>query len=88
MNLKCANGEGKDDSLIYVCHHCAVPICAEHGWVIPADDAFAESETPVARAAMHCGDCAEDFHRGIPRHHQWTAQVPGYAPPVRAYGSS
>jgi hypothetical protein len=56
---------------IFVCHHCGMPICQQHGWILTADDAFAGSSTPVSRAAIHCQKCADDFHRGAPRHHGW-----------------
>jgi hypothetical protein len=88
MKMKCASGEIKDDSLIYVCHHCGTPVCVEHGWVVPSDDAFDDSAKPISRAAMHCGNCAEDFHKSTFKQHGWTVlrPVPSLSPsgsPVR-----
>jgi hypothetical protein len=71
MSLKCGNGEDIEDHLIFVCHHCGMPLCEEHGWVVSADDAFDDSNIPVSRAAMHCRDCVEEHHRGLAKHHGW-----------------
>lgn len=50
MNVKCGiNGESRHVSQIFLCHHCGMPVCEEHGWVVVADDAFAD--TAVAPAA-------------------------------------
>jgi hypothetical protein len=54
-----------------VCHHCGMPVCEEHGWVLSADDAFDDTNRPVSRAAMHCRDCAEEYHKGVAKHHGW-----------------
>lgn len=72
MILKCGNGEDRDDGSIFICHHCGTPVCEEHGWVVSADDAFDDTSTPVRRAAMHCRDCVEEYHRGAGKHHGWT----------------
>jgi len=71
MSVKCGNGEDIADLLIFVCHHCGMPVCEEHGWVLSADDAFDDSNTPVSRAAMHCRDCVEEYHKGVAKHHGW-----------------
>jgi hypothetical protein len=65
------------------CHHCGMPVCEQHGWVVAADDAFDDANSqrsrdandtsaPVSRAAMHCPKCADEFHKGADRHHYWT----------------
>ncbi|GAA0726976.1 hypothetical protein GCM10010199_39020 [Dactylosporangium roseum] len=42
MNVNCGiNGESRHVSQIFLCHHCGMPVCAEHGWVVVSDDAFA-----------------------------------------------
>ncbi len=76
MILKCGNGEDREERLIFVCHHCGMPMCEEHGWIVSADDAFDDSNTPVSRAAMHCRDCAEEYHRGVAKHHGWADPKP------------
>lgn len=49
MIIKCGiNGEDQHDSRIFVCHHCGMPVCEEHGWVVASDDAFAGSATAVS----------------------------------------
>lgn len=25
---------------MFTCHHCGMPVCEQHGWVVTADDAF------------------------------------------------
>lgn len=76
MILKCGNGEDREEHLIFVCHHCGMPMCVEHGWIVSADDAFDDSNTPVSRAAMHCRDCVEEYHRGVAKHHGWADPKP------------
>jgi hypothetical protein len=50
MNVKCGiNGETQHVSRIFLCHHCGMPVCEEHGWVVVADTAFAD--TAVAPSA-------------------------------------
>jgi ribosomal protein L37AE/L43A len=78
MTVKCGvNSENREDALIFVCHHCGMPVCEEHGWVIPADDAFDDSHKPddshkrISRAAMHCRDCAEQYHKSATKRHGW-----------------
>ena len=89
MSVKCGNGEDLADRLIFVCHHCGMPVCEEHGWILSADDAFSESSTPVSRAAMHCRDCVEEYHKGAAKHHRWAdprltqpTERAGIAPPA------
>jgi hypothetical protein len=44
MNVKCGiNGESRHVSQIFLCHHCGMPVCEEHGWVVVVDDAFADT---------------------------------------------
>jgi hypothetical protein len=77
MIVKCGvYGEDRQDRLIFVCHHCGVATCEDHGWVVLADDAFDDSDTPVVRAAMHCPDCYEEHHRGAARQHGWPGSRP------------
>jgi len=57
---------------IFVCHHCGMPVCEDHGWVVSADDAFDASEEPVPRSAMHCPECAAAYHpRGANKRRGW-----------------
>jgi len=84
MNVSCGvNSEAETAARpMFVCHHCGMPVCEEHGWVVTADDAFddgsgqrsrgtREISAPVSRAAMHCPRCAEEFHKGADRRHGW-----------------
>jgi hypothetical protein len=73
---------------MFACHHCGMPVCERHGWVVTADDAFDDgsgqrsrdasdkstrvSHMSVSRVAMHCPKCADEFHKGADRHHGWT----------------
>ena len=84
MSVTCGvNSEAETaDHEMFACHHCGMPVCEQHGWIVTADDAFDDGVsqrshgtwdigTPVSRAAMHCPKCADDFHRGADRHHGW-----------------
>lgn len=84
MSVTCGvNSEGETaDHPMFTCHHCGMPVCEQHGWIVTADDAFNDGSgqrsrgtgdirTAVSRAAMHCPKCADDFHKGMDRHHQW-----------------
>jgi len=73
MILKCGvqNDEETRTHPIFVCHHCGMPVCENHGWTLSADDAFDDSSKPVTRAAMHCPACVEEYHKGAPRHRGW-----------------
>ncbi|MEV6343779.1 hypothetical protein [Actinoplanes sp. NPDC051851] len=75
MSIKCGiNGEDLDESQIFLCHHCGMPVCELHGWIVAADDAFADSEpesSPAPRPAMHCRSCAERFHKTVAKRHGW-----------------
>lgn len=91
MNVICGvNGETWQQVQLFLCHHCGMPVCAEHGVTIGADDAFDASQEPVSRAAMHCPACAEAYHRGAGRYHGWSdpraapraAGAGNYAPPA------
>lgn len=66
MNLKCAQrGDMESESNpIHLCHHCGKPVCAEHGTMVLADDAFADSDSPLPRFAMHCPECARHHNKG------------------------
>jgi hypothetical protein len=100
VKLKCGvHAERESETRpIFVCHHCGMPVCEEHGWVVLADDAFDEAEEPVPRSAMHCPECAAEYHpRGAGKRRGWivrlagtaagqeapaAAQPPGYGPAV------
>lgn len=84
MNVTCGvNSEAETvDRPMFVCHHCGMPVCEEHGWVVTADEAFddgsskrsrgtREISAPVSRIAMHCPSCADEFHKGTDRRHSW-----------------
>lgn len=73
MILKCGvhNDKESRDHSIFVCHHCGMPVCEDHGWTVSADDAFDDSNRPVSRAAMHCPDCAEEKHKNAAKHRGW-----------------
>jgi hypothetical protein len=79
VELKCGvHAERESDTRpIFVCHHCGMPVCEEHGWVVLADDAFDDVEEPVSRSAMHCPECAAAFHpRGASKQHGWGIKRP------------
>jgi hypothetical protein len=72
VKVKCGEGaEDREDSEIFVCHHRGIPVCETHGWVVGADEAFAGKPEPVSRAAMHCGHCADEYHKGATTRHGW-----------------
>jgi hypothetical protein len=85
MNLTCGvRGETEsEDHEIFVCHHCGMPVCERHGWVVSADDAFHDppeardegrrtAGKPGPRAAMHCPGCVDKYHPRIAdKHHGW-----------------
>ncbi len=74
VKLKCGvHAERETETRpIFVCHHCGLPVCEDHGWVVLADDAFDESEEPVSRSAMHCPECAAAYHpRGASKRRGW-----------------
>ncbi|GAB2613349.1 hypothetical protein Aab01nite_69470 [Paractinoplanes abujensis] len=91
MTVKCGiNGEDLDEPQIFLCHHCGMPVCEQHGWVVAADDAFAGPATlvslvePVSREtgpqpAMHCRNCSDRFHKSAQKRHGWAEP----ASPVR-----
>ncbi|WP_305783277.1 hypothetical protein [Symbioplanes lichenis] len=74
MTVHCGiNGEGLGEHQIFLCHHCGMPVCEEHGRVVAADDAFAG-----AQAAMHCRTCADRFHKGAAARQSWSGPlIPG-----------
>jgi hypothetical protein len=79
VKLRCGvNAERESETRpIFVCHHCGMPVCEEHGWVLLTDDAFDEAEEPVSRSAMHCPECAGDYHpRGASRRRGWGVRLP------------
>jgi hypothetical protein len=97
VKLKCGVHADRESETrpIFVCHHCGMPVCEEHGWVVSADDAFDASEEPVSRSAMHCPECAGYHPRGANKRRGWgiirsravagqeapaTGQPPGYGP--------
>jgi hypothetical protein len=55
MALTCAvNGEPETRvHPIFVCHHCGKPVCADHGWVVPADYAFEDSGEDAGESLWH-----------------------------------
>jgi hypothetical protein len=90
---------------LFACHHCGMPVCEQHGWVVTADEAFDDGSSArareadvarplVSRAAMHCPKCADDYHKGMDRHHGWTdawiqparVDAPNAQQRVEAYG--
>jgi hypothetical protein len=79
VKLKCgvhAEREGPTRP-IFVCHHCGMPVCEEHGWVVLADDAFDDVEEPVSRSAMHCPECVAEHHpRGVGKRRGWVVKRP------------
>jgi hypothetical protein len=93
MTIKCGiNGEALAEPQIFLCHHCGMPVCEQHGWIVAADDAFADSATEFSparfgeptsrvkapRPAMHCRNCAERFHKSAVKRHGWAEPaVPG-----------
>jgi hypothetical protein len=100
VKLKCGvHAERESDARpMFICHHCGMPVCEDHGWVVLADDAFDNVEEPVPRSAMHCPECMALYHpRGASKRRGWvvrlpwaaadqeapaTAQPPGYGPAV------
>ncbi len=90
MNVACGvNSETEipGQRPMFACHHCGMPVCEQHGWVVTADDAFDDgsgrrfrdpdrTSAPLSRAAMHCPRCADEFHKGADRHHNWSETVP------------
>jgi len=54
-----------------------MPVCEEHGWVVLTDDAFDEAEEPMSRSAMHCPECAAEYHpRGASKRRGWVVRRP------------
>jgi hypothetical protein len=49
---------------LFLCHHCGMPVCLQHGKIIGSDDGFAASEKADYRAAMHCPTCVRDHPGG------------------------
>ena len=100
VKLKCGvHAERESETRpIFVCHHCGMPVCEEHGWVVLADAAFDEVEEPVPRSAMHCPECAAEYHpRGVSKRRGWIVKRPRAAagqeaqamqppPPLSGYG--
>ena len=79
VKLKCGvHAERESETRpIFVCHHCGMPVCEEHGWVVLADGAFDEVEEPVSRSAMHCPECAAEYHpRGASKRRGWIVRRP------------
>jgi hypothetical protein len=79
VKLKCGvHAERESETRpIFVCHHCGMPVCEEHGWVVLDDDAFDEVEEPVSRSAMHCPECAAEYHpRGARKRRGWHVKWP------------
>jgi len=79
VELKCGvHAERESETRpIFVCHHCGMPVCEEHGWVVLDDDAFDEVEEPVSRSAMHCPECAAEYHpRGARKRRGWLVKRP------------
>ena len=52
MNVSCGvNGEPwTAENPLYLCHHCGMPVCLQHGRVIGADDAFAASDAALTKS--------------------------------------
>lgn len=52
MTVTCGvNGETLEDDAVLVCHHCGTPVCRAHGWINPADHAFADADAAAADRA-------------------------------------
>jgi hypothetical protein len=92
VKLKCGvHAERETETRpIFVCHHCGMPVCEDHGWVVVADDAFDEVEEPVSRSAMHCPECAAEFHpRSASKRRGWAANrlraTAGHETPPQPY---
>ncbi|GAA2632947.1 hypothetical protein GCM10010399_76650 [Dactylosporangium fulvum] len=78
MNVNCGiNGESRHVSQIFLCHHCGMPVCEEHGWVVVADDAFADSA--AAPSALPVAPVPPG-----PTAHPAAAPPPGQLPPQPA----
>lgn len=94
MSINCGiNHEVLDEQQIFLCHHCGMPVCQEHGWIVAADDAFADapasppphdqpaSRVTVPRPAMHCRACTDKYHKNAPKRHGWEEpSLPGRFP--------
>lgn len=81
---KCAECKQSDDvggtnnkttAVTSVCVHCGKPLCKYHEYEI-VDDAFAEvPDAPTEDdAAVHCKDCRDGFHPGVPTLRDWQAR--------------
>jgi hypothetical protein len=79
VKLKCGVHAERESATrpIFVCHHCGMPVCEEHGWVVLADGAFDDVDEPVSRSAMHCPECAAQYHpRGASKQRGWGIKWP------------
>jgi len=79
VKLKCGvHAERESETRpIFVCHHCGMPVCEEHGWVVLTDDAFDGVDEPVSRTAMHCPECVAAYHpRGASKRRGWIVRQP------------
>jgi hypothetical protein len=50
--IKCGiYDEELSDTSFFICHHCGMPVCEKHGWVVASDEAFAATiDIPTAFA--------------------------------------
>lgn len=89
MSVTCGvNSEAETaEHRMFACHHCGMPVCEQHGWIVSIDEAFddgsgqqvsdgSDTNALVSRAAMHCPRCADEIHRGADRHNGWTDTRP------------
>jgi hypothetical protein len=68
MRWECADcnmpeGKGSDSRIRVngVCHHCGKPLC--HNDQVPiADEAFATAPGEANQEAVHCRECAREYH--------------------------
>ena len=54
MIIKCGIGDEElGDMSFSLCHHCGMPVCEKHGWVVASDDAFASVVDPTSNLLVH-----------------------------------
>lgn len=58
---ECRSVEGGDIRVNAVCHHCGKLLCREDQRVFP-DPAFAVGGDSAGAEAVHCRECASEYH--------------------------